>query len=107
MWIVWDSTCIASHNHEGLYSEFNMSATNQTSVKEFFIVGFPGLHPMYFGLTSVLLFFVYMFTLVGNGIFLILFITDRSLHKPMYVIILNLVVSDVLFSTTTLPKIIA
>ncbi|XP_029111339.1 olfactory receptor 2AT4-like [Scleropages formosus] len=84
-----------------------MSATNQTSVKEFFIVGFPGLHPMYFGLTSVLLFFVYMFTLVGNGIFLILFITDRSLHKPMYVIILNLVVSDVLFSTTTLPKIIA
>ncbi|KAL4647774.1 olfactory receptor 52B2-like [Arapaima gigas] len=84
-----------------------MSIGNQTSVTEFFIVGFPGLHSQYYGLTGTIFFFVYFCTLLGNAIFLILFSTERNLHKPMYFIILNLVVSDVLFSTTTLPKIIA
>ncbi|KAL4553834.1 hypothetical protein GN956_G27310, partial [Arapaima gigas] len=84
-----------------------MSVENQTSLTEFFIVGFPGLHQNYYGLIAAVFFFVYMCTLVGNAIFLLLFVSDRNLHKPMYFIILNLVVSDVLFSTTTLPKIIA
>ncbi|XP_048837618.1 olfactory receptor 2AT4-like [Brienomyrus brachyistius] len=84
-----------------------MSIGNQTSIKEFLILGFPGLDPSYYGLVSAILFFVYISTLFGNAIFLLLFITDQNLQKPMYFIILNLVVSDVLFSTTTLPKIIA
>uniref|UniRef100_A0A3Q1CZG2 Odorant receptor family 30, subfamily BT, member 2 n=1 Tax=Amphiprion ocellaris TaxID=80972 RepID=A0A3Q1CZG2_AMPOC len=39
--------------------------------------------------------------------FLLLFATNRCLHKPMYYIILNLCACDILFSTTTLPKIIS
>ena len=74
---------------------------------EFVIVGFPGLQPEYYGLASAIMFFVYVCTLLGNAIFILLFTKDRSLHKPMYIIILNLVMLDVLFSTTTLPKIIA
>ncbi|XP_053095941.1 olfactory receptor 2AT4-like [Pangasianodon hypophthalmus] len=84
-----------------------MSAGNMTFVKDFFIVGFPGLHPKYYVLVSTVMFLVYVCTLIGNGIFLLLFATNKSLHKPMYYIYISLVLSDVLFSTSTLPKIIA
>ncbi|XP_064159076.1 olfactory receptor 2AT4-like [Anguilla rostrata] len=84
-----------------------MSEGNGSAVTEFDIVGFPGLHPEYYGLASAVMFLVYVCTLLGNAVFLLLFAKDHSLHKPMYLIILNLVVSDILFSTTTLPKIIA
>ncbi|XP_036393592.1 olfactory receptor 2AT4-like [Megalops cyprinoides] len=84
-----------------------MEQENQTGLKEFVIVGFPGLLPEYYGLASAVMFLVYFCTLVGNVLFLFLLFKERSLHKPMYYIILNLVISDILFSTTTLPKIIA
>ncbi|XP_028818653.1 olfactory receptor 2AT4-like [Denticeps clupeoides] len=82
-------------------------AGNQSFIKEFVIVGFPGLHPDYFGFIAAVMFLVYLCILIGNAAFLTMFATNRGLHKPMYVTILNLVVSDVLFSTTTLPKIIS
>lgn len=84
-----------------------MSGRNVTSVKDFFIIGFPGLQPNYYALVSAVMFIVYVCTLIGNGIFLLLFATNKSLHKPMYFIYMSLVLSDVLFSTCTLPKIIA
>ncbi|XP_051521454.1 odorant receptor 103-1 [Myxocyprinus asiaticus] len=84
-----------------------MSAGNLSYIKDFFIVGFPGLHTSYHGAMAALLLFVYVCILVGNGTFLALFTLEKCLHKPMYYVILNLVVSDVLFSTTTLPKIIS
>ncbi|KAM9468456.1 olfactory receptor 2A7-like [Clarias gariepinus] len=84
-----------------------MSGENMTFVKDFFIVGFPGLHPKYYALVSAIMFLVYLFTLIGNGCFLLLFATNKTLHKPMYFIYISLVLSDVLFSTCTLPKIIA
>ncbi|XP_028976990.2 olfactory receptor 2AT4-like [Esox lucius] len=84
-----------------------MSLGNQSLVTAFFIVGFPGLQPEFYGLVSAVLLFVYICILMGNVLILALFVTDRDLHKPMYFVILNLVVSDILFSTTTLPKIIA
>jgi olfactory receptor len=84
-----------------------MSAGNHSFVTEFVIVGFPGLQPEFYGLASTVLFLVYCCILIGNVVVIILFATHNVLHKPMYFIILNLVVSDVLFSTTTLPKIIA
>ncbi|XP_067307787.1 odorant receptor 103-1 [Pseudorasbora parva] len=84
-----------------------MSAGNISFAKDFFIVGFPGLKTEYYGTVAALLLLVYVCILVGNGIFLVLFALEKSLHKPMYYVILNLVVSDILFSTTVLPKIIA
>uniref|UniRef100_A0A8C9VT56 G-protein coupled receptors family 1 profile domain-containing protein n=1 Tax=Scleropages formosus TaxID=113540 RepID=A0A8C9VT56_SCLFO len=61
-----------------------MSVENQTSATDFFIVGFPGLQQNYYGLVGTVFFLVYFFTLVGNAAFLVLFTTDRNLHKPMY-----------------------
>ncbi|XP_058269986.1 olfactory receptor 2AT4-like [Hemibagrus wyckioides] len=84
-----------------------MPEENITYVKNFVILGFPGLPSNYHGLVSVVMFCVYVCTLMGNGIFVALFIREKKLKKPMYYIMLNLAASDVLFSTTTLPKIIA
>ncbi|XP_062873388.1 olfactory receptor 2AT4-like [Trichomycterus rosablanca] len=84
-----------------------MSNENVTSAKNFVIVGFPGLHPNYYGIASAVMCFIYLCTLTGNGLFFALFIREKSLQKPAYFIMLNLAVSDVLFSTTTLPKAIA
>lgn len=84
-----------------------MPERNHSSVTEFILTGFAGLHQEYYGLVSAVLFFVYLITLIANAKVIFLFATNRSLHKPMYYIILNLTVCDILFSTTTLPKIIS
>ncbi|KAJ8368493.1 hypothetical protein SKAU_G00085210 [Synaphobranchus kaupii] len=103
--MAYDRLIAISNPLRGL--QFTMSEGNKSTVTEFVIVGFPGLQPEYYGLVSAVMFLVYVCTLLGNAIFLMLFTKDGSLHKPMYIIILNLVVSDILFSTATLPKIIA
>ncbi|XP_078101753.1 LOW QUALITY PROTEIN: olfactory receptor 13C2-like [Sander vitreus] len=84
-----------------------MPGGNHSIVTEFILTGFPGLHPEYQGIVSAVLFLVYVLTVTGNVTIFFLFATDRSLHKPMYYIILNLSACDILFSTTTLPKIIS
>ncbi|XP_044210481.1 olfactory receptor 2AT4-like [Thunnus albacares] len=84
-----------------------MAEENQSTVTEFILTGFPGLHSKYQGIVSAVLFLVYSLTMIGNATIFFLFATDRSLHKPMYYIILNLSACDILFSTTTLPKIIS
>ncbi|XP_037533799.1 olfactory receptor 2AT4-like [Nematolebias whitei] len=83
-----------------------MLERNYSRVTEFKLIGFPGLHPEYYGLVSAVLFFVYLMTVMENVVVLVLFATNRSLHKPVYYIFLNVSVCDLLFSTTTLPKII-
>ncbi|XP_034063121.1 olfactory receptor 2AT4-like [Gymnodraco acuticeps] len=84
-----------------------MAEGNQSTVTEFILTGFPGLHPEYQDLVSAILFFVYFLTMAGNVTIMFVFATNHSLHKPMYYIILNLCTCDILFSTTTLPKIIS
>ncbi|XP_069017081.1 olfactory receptor 2AT4-like [Embiotoca jacksoni] len=84
-----------------------MPEGNHSIVTEFILTGFPGLPPKYNGLASAVLFLVYLLTSVANATVLFLFATNRTLHKPMYYIILNLCACDILFSTTTLPKIIS
>lgn len=90
-----------------IWKQSIMSEENIIYVKTFVILGFPGLPSNYHGLVSVVMFCVYVCTLMGNGIFVALFIREKNLKKPMYYIMLNLAASYVLFSTTTLPKIIA
>ncbi|XP_055053746.2 olfactory receptor 4B13-like [Misgurnus anguillicaudatus] len=80
---------------------------NITFIKDFVISGFPGLQPQYYGIVSAVLFFVYVCTLMGNAVFITLFVLSKTLKKPVYYCIVNLAVCDVLFSTTALPKIIS
>ncbi|XP_041751110.1 olfactory receptor 1-like [Coregonus clupeaformis] len=80
---------------------------NYTRVSEFVIVGFPGLHPSFFQLVAWLFCFIYVTTVVGNFLLVVLFALERNLQKPMYIIMLSLALSDIGFATVALPKVIA
>uniref|UniRef100_A0A674CBE6 Olfactory receptor 10A4-like n=1 Tax=Salmo trutta TaxID=8032 RepID=A0A674CBE6_SALTR len=67
---------------------------------QFVIVGFPGLHPSLYQLVAWFFFFIYVITVVGNFLLVVLFALERSLQKPMYIIMLS-------FCTVALPKVIA
>ncbi|KAM9734159.1 olfactory receptor 52E8-like [Menidia menidia] len=84
-----------------------MLYTNVTVIKDFFIVGFPELLPKYYGPVSALLLLVFLTIAVGN-IFILFFVKfESSLHKPSYLIFCHLALTDLMFGTVTLPKIIS
>ncbi|XP_073524990.1 olfactory receptor 4E2-like [Phyllobates terribilis] len=80
---------------------------NQSYVKEFILIGFPGLEEKFFTVVSLTIFFVYNVSVCANVTVLVLIVLRAHLHQPMYVIIANLAFADLLFDTITLPKIIA
>uniref|UniRef100_A0A8C6LXV9 Olfactory receptor n=1 Tax=Nothobranchius furzeri TaxID=105023 RepID=A0A8C6LXV9_NOTFU len=74
---------------------------------EFFIVGFPSLQLEYFQVAAWFFFILYVTTLVGNMILVVMFALEHNLQKPMYIIMVSLALSDIGFSTVALPKLIA
>ncbi|KAJ7997435.1 hypothetical protein DPEC_G00228960 [Dallia pectoralis] len=91
----------------GACSMVEVNDENYTRVTEFVIVGFPGLHPSYFQLMAWFFCFIYVTTVVGNFLLVGMFLLERSLQKPMYIIMLSLALSDIGFATVALPKVIA
>ncbi|RVE63977.1 hypothetical protein OJAV_G00141650 [Oryzias javanicus] len=81
--------------------------TNFTAVSEFIIVGFPDLQREYFHLVAWFFFILYVITVVGNLILVVMFALEPSLQKPMYIIMVSLALSDIGFTTVALPKLIA
>ncbi|KYO37802.1 hypothetical protein Y1Q_0011139 [Alligator mississippiensis] len=49
----------------------------------------------------------YLLILVGNIIIITVVVVDPKRHKPMYFFLTNLSVLDILFTTTTIPKMLA
>ncbi|XP_041437150.1 olfactory receptor 6B1-like [Xenopus laevis] len=84
-----------------------ISMSNQTAVTEFILLGFPGLQSNFFLPVSLTMFVAYIVSLIANSTVIILIILREQLHHPMYIIIANLALSDLLFDTITLPKIIS
>ncbi|NWX51552.1 O2AT4 protein, partial [Steatornis caripensis] len=82
------------------------TCSSNTSTKVFFLVGFPALQDFQTPLFVVFLLF-YLLILVGNAVIITVVVADRTLHKPMYFFLINLSVLDVLFTTTTIPKMLA
>ncbi|XP_047463640.1 olfactory receptor 2K2-like [Mugil cephalus] len=60
----------------------------------------PGQGPFLFFLAL----FTYVVVLLGNGIVLLVIIMDKSLHRPMFVMVCHLVVCDLLGATAVLPR---
>lgn len=79
------------------------SCSSNASTKVFFLVGFPALQDSQTLLFVVFLLF-YLLILAGNAVIITVVVVDHTLHKPMYFFLLNLSVLDVLFTTTTIPK---
>ncbi|XP_004647914.1 olfactory receptor 2D3-like [Octodon degus] len=82
-----------------------MGEKNQTSVVEFVFLGL-SQDPN----TQFLLFFVflaiYLLTVLGNLLMVVLIHTDSRLHTPMYFFLRNLSFADLCFSTTTVPQVL-
>ncbi|NWS66799.1 O2AT4 protein, partial [Crotophaga sulcirostris] len=77
--------------------------SRNSSTKVFFLVGFPALQDFQTPLFIVFLLF-YLLILVGNTIIITVVVIDHTLHKPMYFFLINLSVLDMLFTSTTIPK---
>ncbi|XP_075433851.1 olfactory receptor 5V1-like [Ascaphus truei] len=80
-----------------------MLLENQTTVTEFLLLGFPAIHNF-----KSLLFFIflllYIFTLAGNVLIIVLVSTSHQLHTPMYFFLTHLSLSDILLTTDIVPN---
>ncbi|OCT56827.1 hypothetical protein XELAEV_18004357mg [Xenopus laevis] len=84
-----------------------ISMSNQTMVTEFILLGFPGLQANFFLPVSFAMFFEFIISLLANSTVITIIILREQLHHPMYIIIANLALSDLIYDTIALPKIIA
>lgn len=80
---------------------------NVTGTKSFFILGFPGLSPQYYGPVSALFLIIYVAIVFGNVFILTFVMCQKSLQKPTYLVFCHLALIDLTFGTVTLPKIIS
>uniref|UniRef100_A0A452EFN2 Olfactory receptor n=1 Tax=Capra hircus TaxID=9925 RepID=A0A452EFN2_CAPHI len=80
----------------------NMGKNNQSSVTEFVLLGlsgYPELEAIYF----VLVLFMYMVILLGNGVIIIVSVCDSHLHTPMYFFLSNLSFLDICYTSSSIP----
>ncbi|XP_047559600.1 olfactory receptor 7G3-like [Lutra lutra] len=80
-----------------------MESENQTEVSEFFLTGLsedPELQPLLFGLFLSM----YLITVFGNLLIILVVSSDPHLHTPMYLFLSNLSSVDICFTSTIVPK---
>ncbi|XP_077169627.1 olfactory receptor 10A7-like [Paroedura picta] len=81
----------------------NRDQQNQTTVTEFILLGFGGLPKLQI-LLFLLFLVIYLATMAGNFIIIVLVVTVQHLHTPMYFFLGNLAFLEICFSSTILPK---
>ncbi|XP_043734805.1 olfactory receptor 9-like [Cervus elaphus] len=83
-----------------------MRGGNGTAVTEFVLLGFSGYRslrgPLFWG---VLL--VYLVTLLGNLLIILLTLADAALHSPMYFFLRHFSGLEMLYTTTVVPRMLA
>ncbi|XP_014939983.2 olfactory receptor-like protein OLF4 [Acinonyx jubatus] len=80
-----------------------MEPGNDTRLLEFLLLGFsdgPELQPLIFGLFLSM----YLITVFGNLLIILVVSSDSHLHTPMYFFLANLSFVDICFTSTTIPK---
>nr|XP_003407535.1 olfactory receptor 1J4-like [Loxodonta africana] len=78
---------------------------NQSSVSEFLLLGLP-IRPEQQAMFSALFLGMYLTTVLGNLLIILLIRLDSRLHIPMYFFLSHLAFSDVSFSSVTVPKLL-
>ncbi|XP_043928745.1 olfactory receptor 2AT4-like [Protopterus annectens] len=77
-----------------------------SSVEDFILVGFS--HLQYFYTVLFIIFLcIYLTVIFGNCVILVAILANEKLQTPMYFFLFNLSITDMLFTTTTIPKILA
>ncbi|KAM9658646.1 LOW QUALITY PROTEIN: olfactory receptor 52B2 [Trichechus inunguis] len=72
----------------------------------FVLLGIPGLEAYHIWL-SIPLCLMYISAVLGNSLLMVVIITEHTLHEPMYFFLSMLAMTDILLSTTTVPKALA
>ena len=85
-----------------------MSHTNVTIFHPavFVLLGIPGLEAYHIWL-SIPLCLIYITAVLGNSILIVVIVMEHNLHEPMYFFLSMLAITDILLSTTTVPKALA
>ncbi|XP_050018583.1 olfactory receptor 1468-like [Alexandromys fortis] len=82
-----------------------MIMDNQTIISHFLLLGLP-IPQEHQYLFYALFLAMYLITILGNLIIIILTLLDSHLHTPMYFFLSNLSFSDLCFSSVTMPKLL-
>ncbi|XP_006998270.1 olfactory receptor 1496-like [Peromyscus maniculatus bairdii] len=82
-----------------------MTGNNRTIISQFLLLGLP-IPPEHQHLFYALFLAMYLTTILGNLIIIILILLDSHLHTPMYLFLSNLSFSDLCFSCVTMPKLL-
>nr|XP_023398100.1 olfactory receptor 7G1-like [Loxodonta africana] len=103
------SSCCWSRNHTFDFLIFLLSChqqygtRNQTDISKFFLLVLTEDPELQAPLFSLFL-SIYLVTVLGNLLIVLAVIFDCHLHTPMYFFLANLSLTDICFSTTTIPK---
>ncbi|KAM7150832.1 olfactory receptor 10A7-like [Macrochelys suwanniensis] len=76
---------------------------NQTLITEFILLGFSNLLHLQ-GLLFCMVLFMYMVTVTGNTLIILVVTIDPALHSPMYFFLGNLAFIEICFTLDTVPK---
>ncbi|KGL99749.1 Olfactory receptor 10A7, partial [Charadrius vociferus] len=79
---------------------------NQSHVTEFILLGFGDLPVLQVPLFLLFL-VIYMVTMTGNILILVLVVANQHLHTPMYLFLSDLSCLETCYSSTILPKLLA
>ncbi|XP_047625552.1 olfactory receptor 1J4-like [Phacochoerus africanus] len=80
-----------------------MKRENQSHVSEFLLLGLP-MQPEQLGIFFTLFLGMYLTTVLGNLLIILLVRLDPRLHTPMYFFLSHLALTDLSFSSVTVPK---
>ncbi|XP_063171165.1 olfactory receptor 5V1-like [Candoia aspera] len=93
------------HDFADIVTE-NRSPLNQTSIKEFILLGFSN-YPEFQTFFFLVFFIVYLMTMLGNLCLILLVVSDSHLQTPMYFLLSNLSFIDLCYVTSTIPQMLA
>ncbi|XP_008581366.1 PREDICTED: olfactory receptor 10P1 [Galeopterus variegatus] len=83
-----------------------MAKENQTTLPEFLLLGFSDLRALQCPLFWVVL-LVYLVTLLGNSLIILLTQASPALHSPMYFFLRHISVVELLYTTDIVPRTLA
>ncbi|XP_055397036.1 olfactory receptor 1J4-like [Bubalus kerabau] len=98
----WLLSCVVALSHTILLAQL-MTKENQSSMSEFLLLGLP-IRPEQQGVFFALFLGIYLTTVLGNLLIVLLIRLDPRLHTPMYFFLSHLAFSDISLSTITVPK---
>ena len=82
-----------------------MEASNQSSVTEFVLLGLSA-HPKLEKTFFVLILSMYLVILLGNGVLILVTVSDSHLHTPIYFFLGNLSFLDICYTTSSVPLVL-